>query len=241
MIGCACAVCSSSDSRDKRLRPSIYIESDGVRLLVDTGPDLRTQALRFGVPRVDAILYTHGHADHVVGLDDVRRYNNLQGTSIPCYGDARTLREIRQMFGYVFDPDTPKGGGIPQIDLIPVEPEAGAFEAAGVRVLPVPVFHGERPILGFRVGNFAYLTDCSRIPAGSWPLLEGVQAVVLDALRDRPHPTHFSLGEAVEAAGRIGAAQTFFTHMAHNLGHASTCATLPDSMQLAYDGQTIEL
>jgi phosphoribosyl 1,2-cyclic phosphate phosphodiesterase len=241
MIGCTCAVCSSPDPRDRRSRPSIYIQCDGASLLVDTGPDLRTQALRFGVTRVDAILYTHGHADHVVGLDDVRRFNALQKSSIACYGDTRTLAEIRQMFGYVFDPATPKGGGIPHVELVEIDPEGGPFEAAGVRITPVPVYHGERLILGFRVGIFAYLTDCSRIPDGSWPLLEGVEVVVLDALRERPHPTHFSLSEAVEAAGRIGARHTYFTHIAHDLGHATTCAKLPPSMQLAYDGLIAEL
>jgi phosphoribosyl 1,2-cyclic phosphate phosphodiesterase len=241
MIGCTCAVCTSADPRDNRLRPSIYIEADGASLLVDTGPDLRTQALRFGVRRVDAILYTHGHADHVVGLDEVRRFNAIQRSSIPCYGDAATLGEIRQMFGYVFSPATPKGGGIPQIELIPVEPRGGAFESAGVRIVPVLVYHGEREVLGFRVGPFAYLTDCSHIPDDSWPLLSGVEVVVLDALRERPHPTHFSLAEAVDAARRIGARQTYFTHIAHDLGHEATCARLPASMQLAYDGQAVEL
>lgn len=241
MIGCTCAVCSSLDPRDQRLRPSLYIEVNGASLLVDTGPDLRMQALRFGVTRVDAILYTHGHADHLVGLDEVRRFNALQRGAIPCYGDARTLAEIRQMFGYVFDPATPKGGGVPQLELIAVEADGSAFEAAGVEVLPVPVLHGERQVLGFRVGAFAYLTDCSRIPEVSWPRLEGVEVVVLDALRERPHPTHFSLAEAVEAADRIGARQTYFTHIAHDLGHEATCARLPPSMQLAYDGLTVDL
>jgi phosphoribosyl 1,2-cyclic phosphate phosphodiesterase len=239
MIGCTCAVCTSTDRKDKRWRPSIYLEADnGAKLLVDTGPDLRTQALAFGVVRVDAILFTHGHADHVVGLDDVRRFNALKGGSIPCYADARTQDEIRRMFSYVFDPATPKGGGIPDIELTSID---GPFDAAGVQVTPVPVFHGERVVQGFRVGAFAYLTDCSRIAPESWRLLEGVEAVVLDALRERPHATHFSLTEAVAAAERIGAKQTLFTHIAHDLPHERTCARLPSSMALAYDGQTVEL
>ena len=237
MIGCTCAVCTSSDPRDARWRPSIYIETDqGAKLLVDTGPDLRMQALRFGVTRVDAILYTHGHADHVVGLDEVRRFNAIQRNAIPCYGDETTLGEIRRMFSYVFDPATPKGGGIPDVTLSPVD---GPFQAAGAPVLPVPIYHGERPILGFRIGHFAYLTDCSRIPDSSWPLLEGLDVVVLDALRVRPHPTHFSLDEAVAVARRLQARQTFFTHMTHDLGHEATCAKLPASMALAYDGQMV--
>ena len=239
MIGCTCAVCTSSDPRDSRWRPSIYLEDDaGAALLVDTGPDLRAQALRFGVTRVDAILYTHGHADHVVGLDEVRRFNALQRARIPCYSDAQTGDEIRQMFAYIFSPDTPKGGGIPDIDLTVID---GPFSAAGVPVVPVPVYHGRRLVLGFRVGAFAYLTDCSRIPDESWRLLDGVEVLVLDALRERPHPTHFSLSEAVDVATRLGARQTYFTHIAHDLGHAATCAKLPASMQLAYDGLNLRI
>ncbi len=238
MIGCTCAVCTSADPRDARWRPSIYVEADhGAALLVDTGPDLRAQALRFGVTRVDAILYTHGHADHVVGLDEVRRFNALRHARIPCFGDRQTAGEIRKMFAYVFGADTPRGGGIPDIDLTAVD---GPFSAAGVPVVPVPVLHGQRLVLGFRLGQFAYLTDCSRIPEESWPLLEGVEVVVLDALRERPHPTHFSLAEAVEAATRLGARETWFTHIAHDLGHAATCAKLPPSMQLAYDGLILD-
>jgi phosphoribosyl 1,2-cyclic phosphate phosphodiesterase len=190
------------------------------------------------VTRVDAILYTHGHADHVVGLDEVRRFNALQKAGIPCYADERTQQEIRQMFGYVFDPETPRGGGVPDVRLIGID---GPFETAGATVVPVPVYHGERRILGFRTGGFAYLTDCSRIPAESWALLEGLDVLVLDALRERPHPTHFSLTEAVAAAERIGAGRTYFTHIAHDLGHERTCAKLPAPMALAYDGQKVEL
>ena len=239
MIGCRCAVCTSADPRDKRWRPSIYIEADtGGKLLVDTGPDLRAQALAFGVARVDAILYTHGHADHVVGLDDVRRFNALQGRAIPCYADARTQDEIRRMFSYAFDPESPKGGGIPDVEMRGIDAE---FEAAGTHVTAVPVYHGQRIVQGFRIGAFAYLTDCSRIPSDSWRLLDGVDVLVLDALRERPHPTHFSLTEAVAAAERIGARQTLFTHIAHDLGHERVCARLPSSMSLAYDGQTVDL
>jgi phosphoribosyl 1,2-cyclic phosphate phosphodiesterase len=154
-----------------------------------------------------------------------------------CYGDEQTLAEIRRMFAYVFDPATPKGGGLPQLELFQV---VGPFSMGVSEVQPVPLLHGRRPIYGFRIGPFAYLTDCSAIPDESWPLLTGLDVVVLDALRDRRHPTHFSVEEAVEAARRIGATRTYFTHMCHDLQHQPTCERLPDGMTLAYDGLSLE-
>jgi phosphoribosyl 1,2-cyclic phosphate phosphodiesterase len=234
MIGCECSTCRSEDSRDRRLRPSIFITTDdGMRLLVDAGPDLREQALTHRINAVDAIVFTHGHADHILGLDDVRRYNGLMQRPMALYGDSQTLAEIRGTFGYAFNPNPPKGGGIPQLRLFAI---AGPFCLGRQEVVPVPVMHGERPILGLRFGPFAYLTDCSAIPETSWPLLEGLDVVVLDALRARKHPTHFSLSEAVEAAARIGARRTYFTHMCHDLAHEETCRQLPDGVTLAYDG-----
>lgn len=238
MIGCDCAVCRSTDPRDTRLRPSIFVETPGARVLVDAGPDLRVQALRHGIRRVDAILFTHGHADHILGIDDVRRFNALMKGPMPCYGDARTLADIRQTFHYVFDPATPKGGGLPALDLREI---AGGVVVGDLAAVPVPLWHGGRPILGFRFERFAYLTDCSRIADESWAMLEGLDAVVIDALREQPHPTHFSLEEAVEAARRIGARRTLFTHMCHHLAHEATNAKLPSGMSLAYDGQTLDL
>jgi phosphoribosyl 1,2-cyclic phosphate phosphodiesterase len=238
MIGCDCGTCRSADPRDRRSRPSIHVRSDrGTSLLVDTGPDLRTQALAHRIRRVDAIFFTHGHADHVVGLDDMRRFNEIQRGPIPCYGDALTALEVRRMFAYVFEGTVPKGGGLPQLELFTV---VGPFCLDDLEIVPVPVFHGRRQVLGLRIGRFAYLTDCSRIPDESWPHLDGLDVVVLDALRERPHPTHFSLDEAVDAARRIGAARTYFTHMAHDLRHEPTCARLPPGMELAYDGLTLD-
>jgi phosphoribosyl 1,2-cyclic phosphate phosphodiesterase len=239
MIGCDCATCRSADPRDKRWRTSVRVETDdGVSLLIDAGPDLRAQALAFAIRRVDAILFTHGHSDHILGLDDVRRFNVLQRRSMPCFGDPATIRDVRRTFAYVFDAATSHGGGLPQLDLFEI---AGPFCIGRQEIVPVPIFHGSRAILGLRLGPFAYLTDCSRIPDASWPLLEGLDLLVLDALRQSPHPTHFSLTEAVDAARRIAARRTCFTHMCHDLGHAATCAVLPPGMELAYDGLVVSL
>ncbi|HEV3485124.1 MAG TPA: MBL fold metallo-hydrolase [Vicinamibacterales bacterium] len=239
MIGCDCGTCRSTDPRDRRLRPSIYVQTDaGSAILVDAGPDLRLQALTHDIRRVDAVLFTHGHADHILGIDEIRRFNALQQRSMRCYGDTTTLAEIRQMFGYVFNPATPKGGGVPDLELVEIE---GPFTIDGQRIVPVPLLHGRRPILGFRFGRFAYLTDCSAIPDESWPLLDGVDVLVVDALRRRPHPTHFSIDEAVAATRRIAPQRAYFTHMCHDLPHAATCETLPDGIELAYDGLALEL
>ena len=239
MIACDCPTCRSTDPHDTRLRPSIYVQpAPETGILVDAGPDLRQQALTHDIRRVDAILFTHGHADHVLGLDETRRFSAPAGRALPCYGDEQTLGEIRSMFRYVFDPATPKGGGLPALDLLPVTAE---ISVNGYAITPLSLLHGDRPILGYRFGSFAYLTDCSAIPEVTWPLLHNLDVVVLDALRERAHPTHFSLSEAIEAARRIAAKQTYFTHMCHDLPHAETNARLPGGMQLAYDGQVLDI
>jgi phosphoribosyl 1,2-cyclic phosphate phosphodiesterase len=239
MIGCMCATCRSTDPRDRRLRPSIYIEvAGGARLLVDSSTDLRQQALASGLTRIDAVLYTHAHADHILGLDELRRFNMIQGTSIPCYADARTWDALKRSFFYVFDEITRHGGGVPQLEPREIN---GPFDVEGVRVLPIRILHGKLPILGFRFGTFAYLTDCSAIPDDSWPLLDGVETLVIGALRDKPHPTHFTVDQALQAVTRIAPRRAFFTHMAHDLPHAATCARLPRGVELAYDGLTLDV
>lgn len=238
MIGCACAVCRSTDPRDRRLRPSIHVDVEGrAAILVDTGPDLRQQVLTHGVARVDAVLFTHSHADHILGLDEIRRFNFVQEAPIPCYATAAAWEGIRRTFHYVFDGLPRQGGGIPKIDAHDID---GPFTIAGVRVVPVPLWHGPMPILGFRFGSFAYLTDCSAIPDDSWPLVAGVDTLVIDALRDKKHSTHFTVAEALEAIARIAPRRAYLTHMAHQLGHAETSARLPAGVELAYDGLVLD-
>ena len=237
-IGCDCDVCRSTDPRDRRLRPSILIEASGVNVLVDTSTDLRAQALTHDIRRVDAILFTHSHADHIMGIDEVRRYNAMQGGAIPCYADEQTVTALRQTFAYIFRPSPRFGGGVPQLTLARI---GGPFMLGRTEFVPVPLMHGPTPVLGFRVGTFAYLTDCNRIPDESWPLLDGVKTLILDALRERPHSTHFSVAEAVDVAARLGPERTYFTHICHDLPHAATCARLPPGVELGYDGLVLEI
>lgn len=237
MIACDCAVCTSSDSHDRRTRPSILIQYDSTTLLVDTAPELRLQCLANGVRQVDAVLYTHHHIDHLAGLDDLRRFNWLQNGSIPCYGQAATLERLRTMFAYVFEHDPEYPSAKPQLELRTIE---GPLSIGGRTLTPIPLLHGKLPVLGFRTGNFAYCTDVSEIPAESWPLLKGLDVLILDALRKRPHPTHFNLEQAMNHAKRIGARRTYFTHIAHELPHEETNRALPEGMALSHDGLVIQ-
>lgn len=238
MIGCTCAVCRSTDPRDRRLRPSIHIDVPGrAAILVDTSPDLRQQVLTHSIARLDAVLFTHSHADHILGLDDIRRFNFMQGGAIPCYAAPSDWESIRKTFHYVFDGLPRQGGGIPKIEAHDID---GPFAVAGVRVVPVPLLHGPSPILGFRFGSFAYLTDCSAIPDDSWSLVAGVDTLVIDALRDKKHSTHFTVAEALDAIARIAPRRAYLTHMAHDLGHAETTARLPAGVELAYDGLVLD-
>lgn len=237
VIGCTCAVCTSENPRNRRFRTGLKLEMESATVLVDTPTDLRQQALRFGLERVDAVLFTHAHADHVFGLDDVRIFNFRQRAPIPCYGSAETLGHLRRMFAYVFE-SGPVGGGKPQLELVEV---GGPFELLGRAVVPVPVWHGETAVLGYRLGDFAYVTDCNRIPETSFRLLEGVRVLILDALRYRPHSTHFSVEEAIEAAARIGSDRTIFTHLSHDIDQDAPAVPLPPGCEFGHDGLTFDI
>lgn len=237
VVGCGCAVCTSADPRDRRLRPGLKLELDGGTVVVDTSPDFREQSLRFGIERVDAVLYTHPHADHVFGLDDLRPFNFRQKATIPCYGSAATLERLRQIFAYVFEPGE-EGGGKPRIDLVEVD---APFELLGETVVPVPVAHGSMPVLGFRIGPFAVVTDVHFIPEESFARLKGVEVLVLSALRYRPHPTHFNIDQAIAAAARVGARRTLFTHVAHDVEHAALERALPAGVEIGHDGLVVEI
>lgn len=237
-IACDCPVCTSDDPRNQRLRTGVLLENgDGGVMVIDTSPDFRRQALTHDLRRLDAVLYTHSHADHVYGLDDVRIFNFLQRSEVPCYGSPETLERIRRYFAYVFE-DTQEGGGKPRLRLVPVrEP----FEVVGRRVVPVPVWHGRMEVYGYRVGGFALVTDVSTIPEESYDLLRGLDVLVLGALRYRPHPTHLNFEQAFAVARRIGARRTLLTHIAHEVDHTAPAVPLPEGVEIAHDGLVFEV
>lgn len=235
-LGCECRVCRSSDPRDRRTRPSVLLEYDGHAVVIDTAPDFRQQALAAGLKRVDAVVYTHGHADHILGLDDLRPFNLKQG-NIPLYANRATQEMIRRTFPYVFGGGTPNSS-VPEVALREID---GPFELFGQRFLPIPVPHGEMEVLGFRFGRAAYLTDFSAIPEAALAELAGLELLVLDALRDKPHPNHSTVEQSLALAQQLRPRQTYFTHIAHDLAHTETNARLPAGVSLAYDGLVTEV
>ena len=238
-LGCDCRVCTSADPRDRRLRPSVAITWPGHCVLIDTGPDFREQALRHGIRHVDAVFYTHAHADHILGLDDLRPLSFGRTEKIPLYADNNTARTIEKIFDYTFSPES-KYPNRARVELHRLEGQQ-SVEVAGVRFQRVPLLHGELEVAGFRFGRTAYLTDMSSIPDDSLTLLKDLDVVVLDALRRQPHPSHASLDQAMQWAERLEPRQTWFTHMSHDLHHADTDRELPSNMRLAYDGLSIPI
>jgi phosphoribosyl 1,2-cyclic phosphate phosphodiesterase len=226
------------DYRDKRLRTSIHIEIDGKSLVVDTGPDFRQQALREGINRLDAVIFTHSHKDHTAGLDDVRAYNYLQQSAMPVYGTSEVHEQLKREFYYAFV--NTKYPGIPQLDLIELNGED--FTVQGIRVVTLPVQHMKLPVLGFRLKDFSYITDANYIPDDTLEKLKGTKILVLNALQKEKHVSHFNLEEAIAMAQRINAPQTYFIHMSHKMGlHKEVENNLPPSIRLAYDGLTLSM
>lgn len=243
IIGCTCRVCTSSDAHDQRTRCACWIEVNGLSLVIDTGPDFRMQALHAGISHLDAILFTHHHFDHVSGLDDVRPFLFRNRRAIPCYAPPETVVVLRRMYHYIFvDGSYP---GVPNLDLREVKAPfaiTSRYENdTTTPITPIEVFHGEMPILGYRIGRFAYLTDTSFIPETSIPLLQDLDVLILDGLRHKPHHSHYTIEEATLVAQRLGARETYLIHMSHDILHAETDALLPEGVALGYDGLTIDI
>lgn len=237
-IGCHCAVCRSDDPRDKRLRPSIYVKYGEHGVLIDSTPDFRQQALRYGIERVDAILYTHSHADHIMGLDDVRPFNFRQGGVIPIYGAAEHIENIQRCFHYIFSNHKTESS-VPR--LVAHVFDTAPIDLFGLEFTPIRLCHGRGTVHGFRFGRAAYLTDHSDIPAESMSQLQSLDVLFLDALRHRPHPTHSTVERSLQSVEKLAPRRAFFTHICHDLAHQATEAALPEHVRLAYDGLELEI
>jgi phosphoribosyl 1,2-cyclic phosphate phosphodiesterase len=241
MIGCKCEVCRSTDPRDKRTRSSFFISTPEANLLIDTTPDLRQQALREEIDRVDAVLFTHHHADHIMGFDDLRRFCSLQNVTLPIYGSAETLKQIERIFYYAFDPNKAVPGYVHVAPHVVTEP----FELGGLEITPLPVPHGAISTYGFlfrRGGRklLAYISDCIDVPEPVRETIRNVEVLFIDGLRDRPHPTHLTVAGAVAVAQAIGAGRTYLTHQADDRKHADRSKDLPPGIDVTYDGMKIE-
>ncbi len=239
VVGCGCKVCTSGDPRNRRSRTSVVLGLPDGTLLIDTTPDLRMQLLREGIGTVDAILYTHDHVDHVYGLDDIRPICFQRGGPLPVYCESRVEARIRRAFDYAFEAPSSPGGGLPKLTLHEIG--TTPFELLGTTITPLRLRHGIFDVLGFRFGKVAYCTDTNEIPEATWPLLEGLDLLVLDCLRASRHPTHFSITEAIAIARRVAARRTLFVHMSHEVDHAEVAGGLPPGMDLACDGLAVPL
>jgi len=238
VIGCDCSVCKSLDFRDKRFRSSIHIQIDKLSLVIDTGPDFRSQVLREGITQLDAVIFTHEHKDHTAGLDDIRPFNFKQQKDMPVFGKLQVLEQIKREFAYIFSGK--RYPGVPRVETIEID--ENPFIIEGITITPIPVMHYKLPVLGFRIGDFTYITDANYIPEESLKLIEGTEILVLNALQKESHISHFNLDEAVEMAQKINAKETYFTHISHKLGtHHAVDQELPEGIALAYDGLQLTL
>ncbi len=237
-IGCHCDVCTSKDARDKRLRPSVLVSYEDRNVLIDTTPDLRTQALRAHIERLDAVIFTHSHADHLMGLDDVRPFNFRQKGQIPIFASAETMAAIQRCFQYIFD-NGKKESNVPKLDARVLD--GASFDVFGMEFTPIPILHGSQTIYGFRFGGAAYLTDHSEIPDSSMEMLKGLDVLFLDALRYKPHPTHSTVERSIRTVDQLAPHRAFFTHICHDLGHERAESMLPPHIRLAYDGLEIQV
>jgi len=243
IIACPCAVCHSNNAFNIRTRPSILLTTDqGQNILIDTSPDLRQQALKFNITHLEAVLLTHTHADHVLGFDDLRAFNfRNKGNIIQCYAIQDTLESLKQVFNYIFFPPIHyKGGLLAQVQLNEIE-HLTKFSVCSIPFAPFKLIHGQTPTTGFRFGNTAYVTDCNAIPEESKIVLKGVENIIIDGLRDKPHATHFSIEEAIHAANEFNPKQIIITHLSHSVEYHDTSKTLPSNVMLAYDGLTTEV
>ena len=237
-IGCHCDVCTSQDARDKRLRPSILVSFEDRNVLIDTTPDLRAQALRARIEHLDAVIFTHSHADHLMGLDDVRPFNFRQKGQIPIFASPETMAAIQRCFPYIFD-NGKKESNVPKLDARVLD--GASFDVFGMEFTPIPILHGSQTIYGFRFGSAAYLTDHSEIPESSMEMLKGLDVLFLDALRYKPHPTHSTVERSIRTVDQLAPHRAFFTHICHDLGHQRAESMLPPHIRLAYDGLEIQV
>jgi len=236
-LACHCAVCESADPHDKRTRPSVLLAFNSHNVVIDTTPDFRSQAMREKLEKLDAVLFTHGHADHILGLDDIRPYNLKQGGAIPIYASSETQATVRRQFAYIFD-DAPTVSSLPGVEMRAID---GPFEICGLKIIPIPANHGPTSVLGFRFGNAAYLTDFSSVPEKSKELLRGLDDFILDALRYAPHPMHSNVQQSLALVAELKPKRAWFTHICHDLGHEAANAKLPPGVQLSYDGLKFEV
>ena len=239
MLGCNCGVCLSTDPRNRRNRCSVLVELPGGNLLIDTPPELRLSLLRDGISRVNAVALTHTHADHVMGMDDIRAFNFMNKSAMPIYGEPPFLDDVRRVFRYAFV-ESQAGGGKPRFELIPIEPGA-PLELMGAAVLPLRIVHGEVPITAYRIGRFAYVTDVSRIPEESMGELRGLDVLLIGAIREKAHSTHFNFAQALEVVDALQPRKAFFTHLTHDADHEQLSRRLPDGVLPAWDGLTLDI